>query len=78
MKDEEPKKKIANRKQALQEYSKRLENDCTKAEALVQDTLEYAIDQYEKCNGDEMLDGWLLSIMHNIFLRGKSNEATIH
>lgn len=71
MKNEELKSKIAERKEVLQEYGKRFVNDSCKVEMLVQETLDYAIEKCEKDNGGEKLDGWLLSILHNVFLRGE-------
>ena len=68
------KREIADREQALLEYSMKLVNDRTKAEMLVQETLNLAIEECKKHDGCENLNGRLLSIMHNIFLKGK-NES---
>ena len=74
MKNKELKREIANRKQALQEYGMKIVNNSADAEILVQETLNYAISVCERYNTDVNLDGWLLSIMHNIFLKGCSTN----
>ena len=69
------KRGIAEMEQALMEYSMKLVNDQTKAEMLVQETVNLAIEEYKKYDGCENLNGRLLSIMHNIFLRSEIRNA---
>jgi RNA polymerase sigma factor (sigma-70 family) len=53
---------------ALRRYARLLTGDATRADDLVQDTLERACLKWSLWQPGSALGGWLLSLMHNLYL----------
>jgi RNA polymerase sigma factor (sigma-70 family) len=53
---------------ALRRYARLLTGDATRADDLVQDTLERACIKWALWKPGSALRGWLLSLMHNLYL----------
>ena len=53
---------------ALRRYARLLTGDATRADDLVQDTLERACIKWSLWKPGSALRGWLLSLMHNLYL----------
>ncbi len=53
---------------ALRRYARLLTGDATRADDLVQDTLERACLKWSLWQPGSMLRSWLLSLMHNLFV----------
>jgi len=53
---------------ALRRYARLLTGDATRADDLVQDTLERACVKWSLWQPGSALRGWLLSLMHNLYL----------
>lgn len=53
---------------ALRRYARLLTGDATRADDLVQDTLERACVKWALWKPSSALRGWLLSLMHNLYI----------
>jgi DNA-directed RNA polymerase specialized sigma24 family protein len=53
---------------ALRRYARLLTGDATRADDLVQDTLERACVKWALWQPGSALRAWLLSLMHNLYL----------
>lgn len=61
----------------LRRYARQLTGDRSRADDLVQDALERAIDRESTFRSGENLRAWLFSLMHNLFIDGTRRKEAI-
>ena len=60
---------------ALRRYARLLTGDATRADDLVQDTLERAMVKWSLWQPGSNLRAWLLSVMHNLYLNQRRDSS---
>jgi RNA polymerase sigma-70 factor (ECF subfamily) len=61
----------------LRRYARQLTGDRSRADDLVQDALERAIERESTFRSGENLRAWLFSLMHNLFIDGTRRKEAI-